>query len=62
MVVFTEIQTENDIVGSYILQLKTEASHYLGVGDVGIVNHRLIAKKNRFGSVFGVRRWLIFLS
>ena len=36
MAVFTEIQIENEIVGSYILQLKTEASRYLGVGDVGI--------------------------
>ena len=40
MVIFTKIKKENEIEGSYILQLKTEADHYLGVGDVGIQKYR----------------------
>ena len=32
LVVFTEVQKENNIEGSYILQLITESDHYLGDG------------------------------
>lgn len=40
LVVFMEIQKENQIEGSYILQLKAEESHYLEVGNDNIQKFR----------------------
>ena len=40
MVIFVEVQEENEIVCSYILQLKTMADYYVGFGDVGVQKYR----------------------
>ena len=40
MVIFAELEKENEIEGSYILQLKTKADHHVGVGDVGVQKYR----------------------
>jgi hypothetical protein len=40
MVIFAELEKENEIEGSYILQLKTKADHYVGVCDAGVQKYR----------------------
>lgn len=40
MVTFAELENKNEIEGSYILQLKTKADHYVGVGDTGVHKYR----------------------
>ena len=40
MVIFAELEKENEIEGFYILQLKTKADHYVGVGDSGVQKYR----------------------
>jgi hypothetical protein len=40
MVIFLVLEKENQIEGSYILQLKTKKDHYVGVGDVGVQKYR----------------------